>query len=127
MNKISCDTADQSDSNYDFLREKNYEGARIGLQIPTGILVNVLKQLEVEYTNIIDAVIHKEGVKSKLVSTLIKNQAVDSLSCSTCHLGHAVVHLMVNIRLHHTIRQTNNKLRDQKDRKNRKVLKFSHL
>ena len=114
-----------SDPNHDFLAAKNYADAKVGLQVPNPILVDALKKMEV-YIKQIDDVMHRPRVKATLIASLVT--CVDeSLSCNVCKLANVIVHLMVNIRLHHSIRQANIKLRDKKDRKNRNIIKFSHL
>ena len=115
-----------SDPNHDFLAAKNYADAKVGLQVPSPILVDALKKMEVSYIKQIDDVMHRPRVKATLIASLVT--CVDeSLSCNVCKLANVIVHLMVNIRLHHSTRQANIKLRDKKDRKNRNVIKFSHL
>ena len=125
--KISSDGVDVYDDNYDFVKAKNFSGAKKGLEIPSPILVDVVKASEVEYVKVIDNVMHKQGVKASIISALLKVCNVKDLLCDQCNVHLAIVQLMVNIRFHHTIRQANIKLRDQKDRTNRKVMKFSHL
>ena len=49
------------------------------------------------------------------------------LAPSTSLVQLLILHLMINIRLHHTIKRNNLVLRDETTRKNRKTLKFSHL
>lgn len=129
IEKICLDTSlnDVHGCNYDFVKAKNYCDAKHGLIVPSSVLSDVLQQLEMKYCSIIDDAIYVEKVKASLVSTLLKVDACKKLACDSCDLVSMVVHLMVNIYLHHTIRQTNIKLRDQKQRKNRKILKFSHV
>ena len=115
-----------SDPNHDFLAAKNYADAKVGLQVPSPILVDALKKMEVSYIKQIDDVMHRPRVKATLIAPLL-TCVYESLSCNVSKLANVIVHLMVNIRLHHSIRQANIKLRDKKDRKNRNVIKFSHL
>ena len=49
------------------------------------------------------------------------------LAPSTSLVQLLILHLMINIRLHHTIKRNNLMLRDETTRKNRKTLTFSHL
>ena len=55
---------------HDFLSMKNHADVQVGLQAPNNTLVNVLQQLEVNYRKFIEDVIHTQGVKAILVSTL---------------------------------------------------------
>ena len=117
IRSVICD----SDPNHDLLAAKDYADAKVGLQVPSPILVDALKKMEVSYIKQIDDVMHRPRVKVTLIASLVT--CVDeSLSCNVCKLANVIVHLMVNIRLHHSIRQANIKLRDKKDRKNRNVI-----
>ena len=111
---------------HQFLAAKNYSGVKEGLLVGSTVLTNLLKQLESEYRSIIDDVIPAPHVKASLAQSFLKI-VPGCLKCDLCHLPSLIVHFMINIRLHHTIRQVNHMLRDQKERKNRKMLKFSHL
>ena len=107
----------------DFIAKKSY-GKLIA---PSNTLLGVVQLLELKYRKVIDSVVHEEGIKAKLVRELGKVQRLQSLSCESCHLQLLVVHMVVNIRLHHTIKEANHSLKENKDRKNRKTIKFSHL
>ena len=50
-----------SDPNHDFLAAKNYADAKVGLQVPSPILVDALKKMEVSYIKQIDAPTTSEG------------------------------------------------------------------
>lgn len=124
--KIAADV-EEGDSRYQFLKEKNIKEAKYGLCAPSNELLGAIQLLELEYRKLVDqCMIIKESVKATLVASLLQNVKLYTLKCNTCHVEQLVVHLMVNIRLHHTIKETNRSLRENKDRKNRKVLKFSH-
>ena len=114
------------DPNHAFLSIKNYSGAKEGLLAPSTSLVLALEQMETEYQRIIGDVIHSPRVKASLVQALGK-YIPNQLQCSSCHLQLLILHLMINIRLHHTIKRNNIMLRDETTHKNRKTLKFSHL
>jgi ribonucleotide reductase beta subunit family protein with ferritin-like domain len=90
-------------------------------------LLEAVAQIEVDYRKVIDEIMYSSHVKATLVSTLKKNLAFEGISCAKCNLELLLIHIMVNIRLHHTLRESNRSLVNCKDRKNRKVLKFSHL
>ena len=101
-----------SDPNHDFLAAKNYADAKVGLQVPSPILVDTLKKMEVSYIKQIDDVMHRPRVKATLIASLVT--CVDESLCNVCKLANVIVHLMVNTRLHHSIRQVNIKLRTRK-------------
>jgi hypothetical protein len=112
-----------SNPNLDFLKTKSYGY----LSTPSKLLMGVVQMLELEYRKAITSVIYKVGLKAMLVERLGKISNRHMLQCETCHLDILVLHLVVNIRLHHTIREINEGLRANKDRKNRKTIKFLHL
>lgn len=110
-----------------FLSKKNYVGAKEGLIYPSNVFLSVVKQLETEFRNVVEEVVSGERVKSTLVCTLSKRVDMADLECRSCHLKTLVLHLVVNIRLHFAIKENNRMLVQNKDRKNRKTFKFSHL
>ena len=119
--------ADVENPNHMFLVEKNYSHAKEGLKVPSDILVQCLESIEKEYIRVIDDNVFKDGVKKILVGSILKYVNMEELVCEYCKCHLSIVNLYVNIRLHHSIRLANRQLRDQKERKNRKVLKFSHM
>ena len=128
LNKLICtDCEELNNSRFDFLKAKNYIDAKEGLQKPSSLLTDALEQCEIHYCKIIDDCIYLDGTKAALVSSIMNHVKFGHLMCETCKVHNVIVYIMVNIRLHHTIRQANVKLRDQKDRKNRKTMKFSHI
>ena len=119
---------EEDDQRHQFLLKKNIQEAKVGLSAPSNDLLGVLQHLEIEYNKIIDECIRKQqGVKATLIATLLANGKLGRLRCSVCHLDKLIVHLMTNIRLHHTIKMANRSLKENKNRKNHKILKFSHM
>ena len=119
------DTAESE--HLDFLKVKKYEGAKDGLIFPSDLLVSVFLGVEKKYRDIIDEAMYSDSVKGSLVTTLGKLDVVQDVHCETCKVKELILHTFVNVRLHHTIRQANRDLLVNKSRKNRKLLKFSHL
>lgn len=115
------------DVRHNFISAKNIQEAKCGLCAPSNALIGALQRMEIEYNLVIDQYINKaENVKATIVSSLLSNCKLQDLTCDVCHIEKVIAHLFCNIRLHHTIKITNSKLRDNKDRRNRKTLKFSH-
>ncbi len=125
--KLVCSRLEEQDSSLSFIKMKKYEGAKDGLILPSIPLVKALETAEQVYRSVIDQVMYEENVRSSLVSSLVKNGQWDILFCGKCHMHALTVHLMVNVRLHFTLKLANKSLAQDKGRKNRKVLKFSHL
>ena len=101
--KLTCDKGGVLNSNYDFIVEKNYFDAKQGLVLPSSLLVDFVKEMEFEYVKVIDHLMPKVGIKRALISTFLELPAIKGLCCQTCSVQYAIVHLMVNVRLHHTI------------------------
>ena len=125
--EISMDDENDHDQNLMFIRMKKYVGAKDGLILPSKSLLDVLLAMEKVYRSLIDEFMYSENVKVNLVSTISKKVTFGDLECDVCKSHSAIVHLMVTIRLHHTIKLANRSLMNDKSRRNRKVLKFSHL
>jgi hypothetical protein len=117
---------EEDDVHHKFLAKKNLVDAKYGLMAPSGLLLGIIQQLELEYRKQIDVYMYSEHVKADLVAILLKEVHMNTLKCNTCHLELLIVHIMINIRLNHTLKISNRSLRDSKSRKNRKELKFSH-
>ena len=117
---------DPADHHHQLLAAKCYSGCTIGLAAPSCLLSGCVDRLEVRYREVIDDCIHGDNVKATLVTSLVEAVDLTLIQCDTCHVESMVVHLMVNIRLHHTLREINRTLRDYKNRKNRKTLKVCH-
>ena len=125
--KLICSSESESDGKLEFIKLKKYAGAKDGLILPSKAVLDVLEKVEKEYRGVIDNVMYCEKVKTSLVSTILKNVNFETLYCKSCKPHLAIVHIMVNIRLHHTLKMANKSLRQQKGMKNRKMLKFAHL
>lgn len=128
MPKLIHDPAEQGvdDSHLVFIQMKKYAGAKDGLISPSKSLIDVLTAVEKQYRQTIDSVMYSEKVKATLVSKILKEVSLENLQCS-CKSHIAIVHLMVNIRFHFSLKLANNSLKQDKGRKNRKVMKFAHL
>ena len=114
---------DEDNPNHDFVAMKSYGY----LTAPSNVLLGIMELLEDKYRTIIDTTIHQQHVKAQLTRELGKINRVHDLNCDTCHLHLLTIQIFINIRLNHSIREINHGLRDNKDRKNRKTLKFAHL
>ena len=115
--------ADTKNPSYDLIEMKSYGG----LTIPSQLLLGTVELLELEYRNSIESCLHQDHLKATLASKLSKVDNLRRLQCDAFHLGILVMHLYLNIRLHHTIKEINRGLRKSKDRRNHKTLKFSHV
>lgn len=109
------------------VREKKYAGAKDGLVVPSQLLIDGVSQIEAVYRCVIDDVMYLDSVKGALACRVLKNVSLEELQCDICNGHLAIIHLMLNVRIHHTLKEANRNLRHSKSRKNRKVLKFSHL
>ena len=109
-------TIDPADPHHQLL------GCVVGLSAPSCLLVGCVDLLEAHYRDVVDGFISGERVKARISTSLLEGVDLATLKFDVCHMESMVVHLMVNIRFHHTLREYNRHLRDNKSRKNRKTL-----
>ena len=121
-----CSTICPDDPTHEFLTEKNYEAATTGLTAPATALTDVLQSMEAEYRKIIDDCLTNYGIMNSLVTTVTKNVELSDITCNVCNVHKSIVRLFLTIRLHHTIKENNRSL-SQGKKKNRKMLKLSHV
>lgn len=118
---------DAENPSHVFLNHKNYgDTAGEGLIVPSPSLHHFVEVLELEYRKIAEPVIHMSNVRSRLVTALDKITG-DSMTCKQCPCKPMLINLFVTVRLHHTLKEGNRHFKTSQGRKNRKVLKFSHL
>ena len=115
--------ADTNNPSHDLIEMKSYGG----LIIPSQLLLRTVELLELEYRNSIESCLQQDHLKATLASKLSKVDHLQRLQCDACHLGMLVMHLYLNIRRHHTIKEINRGLKESKDRRNLKTLKFFHV
>ena len=129
--KLICDeelsVADIQEMKLEFVTKMRYEGAKDGLISPSPELVNVVAQMECVYRKVVDDTIHSDNVKSTLYSKIAEKVDVAGLRCNICKIHASLIHIFINIRFHHTLKETNQNLIQENYRKNRKVLKFQHM
>ena len=87
----------QSNSNLDFLKTKSYGF----LSTPSRLLLGIVQLLKLEYRKATASITYKVGPKVMLVERLGRVRSMQMRECKTCHLDILVLHLVVNIRLHH--------------------------
>lgn len=101
---------DASNKNHDFLLKKNYAEAKQGLTAPSQCLVSVLQLVELEYRKSIETCLTSEKVMSSLVDCVQKNVDFTPITCESCHTEVSILHLMLTIRMHHTLKEYNTKI-----------------
>ena len=114
-----------------FLAHKIYKDTKgEGLLVPSSEFYSVIEQLEKEYRKVIEGVTQMSLVRYRVVSALSKK--VDHYHCLSCTRGKCeiksmILNLFVMIRLHHTLRVSSHGFVNSNTRRNRKVMKFSHV
>ena len=127
---VSCvnvlrDEIDSDNPSHDFLTKKLYKDAVVGLTVPSKVLVEVLTGVEMKYRQIIDTVMVGTNVMANLVTSVCNEVDLSSITCDKCNMERSIIGLMLRIRLHHSLKETNRHFANC-DRKNRKLMKFSH-
>ena len=77
---------------------------KVGLAAPSCLLLGCVDLLEGQYREVADECIHGERAKVNLVASLAERVDLFILKCDVCHMKYVVLHLVVNILLHHTAR-----------------------
>ncbi len=113
--KCVADEVEMQAEHQHFITVKRYSDTKDGLTYPSHLEHDALMDLETKYRDVIDEAMYAPAVKMSLVTTFSKMPGMSGLKCSTCHLDTLLLHVFVNIRLHHTIKQANRKIRASKD------------
>lgn len=120
-------TIDSQNPTHVLLSQKNYgDTAGEGLIAPSSLLYEFVETLEVEYRKTVESVTHMGQVRGRLVMSLAKSTGV-SMSCNVCQCKPMLLNLFVTVRLHHSLKDSNLSFSSSQGRRNRKVLKFSHV
>lgn len=120
-------TFSKNNPDHQLLLKKSYEGAVRGLVCPSQVLCDLVTNFEHIYRAHIERFIVSKSIKMELITVLDKDLDVSWLHCSKCHVSKSMLYLLLNVRLHHTLKLANRKLRESKRTKNNKILQFSHL
>ena len=109
-----------------FLTLKQYASVDKGLRVPSPILATVVAEMERVYRRSADVFFQKKVHRT--IADRLMQHANSIISCNDtkCEFTSIVVNMYTKIRIHYTIKLKNREMDEQK-RKNRKVLKLSHL
>ena len=113
-----------------FLVNKQFEGlSSSGLVVPSIQLAEAVERLEATYKVEVCKLMHMKKVKARLTTLLNKTISDTSLVCpkGACPLKKLVVDLFVNIRLYSTLKDNSSMFVEQKGKRNRKIMKLSHV
>ena len=85
--------------------------------------------METQYREVLELVIHMDRVRHRIVTALEKNLGTkcDVLACTQCDCRALVLNLFATVRLHHSLKEQTQLLASGKGRRNRKIMKFSHV
>ena len=75
---------------------------KVGRAAPSCLLLGCVDLLEGQNREVADECIPGERVKANMVASLAERVDLSILKSDVCHMESIVLHLMVNIRLHHT-------------------------
>ena len=108
---------------------KQYEHLKDrGLEIPSSQLVMAVQQLEKAYIRNVDRLLPGNHVKAQLLHILKKTVCECELSCplTQCELEKLVIDRYINVRLHFSLKNSNESFRQKSVKRNRKVMQMSH-
>ena len=77
-----------------------------GHVVVTTELMSVCTVVKKPFRGIVEKVLHMDCIKARIVSP-IKSDLSERLTCTNCCALDLVVHLNVNIQLHHVLRESN--------------------
>ena len=111
-----------------FLQHKQLTNAKVGLTVPSTVLVEAVKKMEQVFNDMQDQ-LYMDKVKERFLRKLTNSIPDDILICSTgtCLVKKCVVDLFLNIRLHFALRDRTRQIASARKRQNRKMLTFAHL
>ncbi|GFO08204.1 hypothetical protein PoB_003470900 [Plakobranchus ocellatus] len=110
-----------------FIYEKNYSSATSLLLTPSKYVMELCLQLENAYKTVCEEVLHKKAVKKTLTSYLINAVTEAVPECEQCNPVYLFSRLFTSVRLHHSLRLSNQTFCKTKMKRNREVLKLSHV
>lgn len=118
-----------SDAEIFFSNKQYYDLQSAGLVIPSAELTAVVRKLEACFQLQVCKVLHMDKVRYRLNVFLHKELSHASLVCTlgTCSLKNLVVDLFINIHLYSTLRDNSSMFVEQTGKRNRKMIKLSHV
>jgi len=88
-----------------------------GLFVPAIYLQHLCSNIELQYGNVIDRVLHVSKIRSHNVTSIMKNADIPQEFKRLCHIMDLIVNLYANIHLHHSLRENNREFKSVKGKK----------
>jgi len=108
-----------------FITNKTY-CSEAQLITPSTLMIDIFHQLETSYKSVCEEIFHKSCVRKTLVKLLHVSQTRRALPlCEDCIMH--FTKLFVTIRIHHSLRLSSQTFQATNMKRNRKILKLSHL
>lgn len=120
-------SVDSTSEHQSFLNIKQYKTSSGNLKIPSNFFVLILEEFEDIYRCTIDKLIHEFDLRKKMVSELYTSYSFKYIRCQNCKIQNYITDIYLNVRINHTLREFNRSILDRQNKKNRKIIKFSHL
>ena len=119
---------DTSKPSHLFISLKAHSDAKDGLVTPSPELQQLVQDLESTYHDVYANILHMNCVRARFIRRLMEVAKRAMLECEDglCNPPPLIVGLFVNIRLHHSLRKATKDITNNKTRRNRKLMKFSH-
>ena len=102
--KCVADALETQADHQHFITVKRYSETKDGLIYSSHVVHDALMDLETKYRDVIDEAMYAPAIKMSLVTTFSKMPVMSNLHCSACHLDTLLMHVFVNVRLHHTLK-----------------------
>ena len=130
---ISGSNADMNLTNITLLKNKIYsDDCTIGLQVPSQELIKICMLLEDAYnkfsSQLFQSINLKKHLFRKLKNSVDQELILNLFICDqACEAFNKIINLFLTIRLHHSLKLFNQEFAKTNKRKNRKIMKLSHL
>lgn len=114
-----------------FFSAKQYQVLSVhgrGLTVPSPKLFTAVQRMENCYCTEVKHLFHLNKVRDRLLKCLLQSiEQIFTLCGEACHLQYRVALLFLNIGLHHSLKESTTSFCTSTKKKNRKMLKLSHL
>jgi hypothetical protein len=111
-----------------FLVEKQLDGCSKGLTVPSDSMVAAVRTMQTAFSKNIAHIIHTGNVRKRLTDVMIQELGVTLASgpCE-CLLRDRVVRTFFNMKFHFFLKEANQSFSQTHQKRNQKVINFSHL
>ena len=117
---------------FTFFNNKQYDGLQTGgLFRPSDVLVSFVTALEMVFREHVTNTVHNPNIRLRYVESVEKRQDIVLAVCgdTRCHKSHMYImlHLYFTVRIHHLLKEHSRSLQMPGVKRNRKLMKLTHV